>query len=174
MSIRNLLPSLWQRNSAGNCCGGTCERRENRDLARQEYHTHAALDQQFDALVRSVFGDYDQVVPFGGGPRLNLSENDREVLVEVEAPGMAASDFEVSVDQGYLILKGQRRSESTPGDQQVRYRESSTSAWQRVIALPDAVLADQAKAEYRRGILQVRLPKDAAKAASKRIPVQAA
>lgn len=85
-------------------------------------------------------------------------ETDR-ITVRIEVPGMETSDFDVHVLGRKLIVRGEKRSESGSEAGHYRMLECAYGTFERVIDLPAEVLADKVKARYRRGVLDIDLPK---------------
>lgn len=104
-------------------------------------------------------------------PRVNVSEDDDEILVTAELPGMDKDDFKVEIVGSRLTIRGERRHEREKKDRHYHYSEIAYGSFSRCVQLPAEVDADKAKAEYKHGVLTLRLPKlESAKA--RRIPVR--
>jgi len=91
-----------------------------------------------------------------------IDEDDR-VLVRLEAPGLDKDDLDLEVRDGYLMIRGEKRLDRERSQGRYRVTECAYGRFERTIALPDAVRSDQASARYRKGVLQVELPKDPAR-----------
>lgn len=101
-----------------------------------------------------------------------VNETDKEVVVRLEVPGMERDDFDIDVVDGrYLVVRGEKRAERQ--EQRGRYyvMERAYGHFERAIPLPTAVEEGGTSAHYRRGVLQVTLPKAAA-ARVRRIQVE--
>jgi len=88
------------------------------------------------------------------------TNDDKELVVELQAPGFDKDDITVNVHNGVLELKGEKREkEEDKGTKKRSYmlRESHTSFY-RSIALPKAADADNVKAEFANGVLNVTVP----------------
>jgi len=112
--------------------------------------------------------------PWGAfSPSVDIDETDDAVRVTAELPGLEEKDFELTLEADRLILRGEkkREHEEERGD---GYRvERSYGRFERHIPLPCEVGADDARAEFRRGVLTVTLPKPAeARRRRLRIPVR--
>jgi HSP20 family protein len=100
-----------------------------------------------------------------------VREEDTQVVVRLEAPGMEREDFDISVVQGRtLVVRGEKRVEREESRGRYHVIESAFGLFERVIALPVEVSDDGARARYRRGVLTVTLPK--AGSESRRIEVK--
>lgn len=103
-------------------------------------------------------------------PALNVWEDDDHLFVEAEIPGVKMDDLEISVFEGELTIKGQRKVDEEEGTTWHR-QERGTGAFGRVMRLPFEVDVDHVKAELAAGVLTIELPK-AAKAKPRKIEVR--
>lgn len=95
----------------------------------------------------------------GWTPALDVYENKDNYTVKAELPGMKKEDIEVSLHEGTLSISGERKSETKHEDAEVYRAERFFGRFQRTVALPTAVAADQVKAAYKDGVLTITLPK---------------
>lgn len=91
-------------------------------------------------------------------PRIEVRETDDEVLVAAEMPGLEEKDFELSLTEEALTIRGEKRQEHEEKGS-VHRLERSYGAFERRLSLPCEVEADKASATYRNGVLSVTLPK---------------
>lgn len=106
-------------------------------------------------------------------PRVDVTENDKEVRITAELPGVEEKDVEVSLTGDAITIKGEKREEKEEkGEEQYRL-ERSYGAFRRSFSLPCEVDADKAVASFKKGVLMVNLPKTAQAAKSKKITVKA-
>lgn len=106
----------------------------------------------------------------GAYPPVNVYTTPDEVVVAAELPGVKVQDVDVSVVSGVLTLRG-RRPEPADGDVRYIRRERATGEFTRTIALAEQVDHAKARAEYRKGILTVILPR-AEEAKPRRIEIR--
>lgn len=92
-------------------------------------------------------------------PKLSISEDASNYVVEADVPGLEKKDITVSVKDGDLMISGERKSESESRDKQWHRVERFSGAFSRSVSLPDDVKSDEIKAEYKNGVLSVTLPK---------------
>jgi HSP20 family protein len=92
-------------------------------------------------------------------PSVDILENDNEVVVKAELPGMNAKDIEVRLENNVLMLKGERRFEKETKEENYHRVEREYGTFSRAFALPAAVNADKVTAEYKDGILKIVVPK---------------
>lgn len=92
-------------------------------------------------------------------PKVDVIDQEAEVLVRAEVPGVEKKDLNISVGEDTVTIKGssRREAEETKGDY---YRhELATGAFSRTVGLPAAVDGAKAKAAFKDGILELTLPK---------------
>lgn len=89
----------------------------------------------------------------------DVFEDERRVIVRLEAPGMAKEDFELEVVGDTLVVRGEKRFQRESGEGRWRVVQCAYGSFQRVVPLPTAVQSQQARATYRDGVLRVELPK---------------
>jgi HSP20 family protein len=89
----------------------------------------------------------------------NVFEDEKNVIVWLEIPGMEKDHFDIEVRDDHLTVSGEKRFERERSDGRYRSFECAYGRFRRSIALPAGVDADQAKATYRNGILKIVMPK---------------
>lgn len=100
-----------------------------------------------------------------------VEETAKAVVVRVEVPGMDKSDCRISIEGNTLYVSGEKRFERETHDSTYHVMERAYGAFQRAIPLPGNVDIDQAEANYKKGVLTVRLPKTGGGGTVKSIPV---
>jgi HSP20 family protein len=93
-----------------------------------------------------------------------------EIVVRVEIPGLESKDLDVQVEEGWLVVRGEKRHEHREERGHYYLAECAYGWFERAFPLPDEVDATRARARYRHGVLTVRLPK-AGSAVRRRITV---
>ena len=113
------------------------------------------------ARVGSFFGkDWDAPLSTTAwNPSVDIFENDNEVVLKAELPGMNAKDIEVRLENNVLMLKGERRFEKETKEENYHRIEREYGTFSRSFALPTAVNGDMVIAEYKDGVLKIVLPK---------------
>lgn len=89
----------------------------------------------------------------------NLFEDDRRVVVQLEVPGLDKEDFDIEVQDGSLVVRGEKRFEREQAEGRYRVLQCAYGSFRRAVPLPAQVIPDQAQAVYRNGVLRVELPK---------------
>lgn len=123
------------------------------------------LDEASDMAVRA----------FGTQPLLNIYEKDNSIFVEAELPGFNLKDIEITITGDQLKITGKSRvtNEENEDKKNRRYfiTEISEKSFTRTVTLPYEVIAENAKATFKDGMLKLEVPKSE-KAIPKTIKVE--
>jgi HSP20 family protein len=92
-------------------------------------------------------------------PALDVQEDKDNFSIRVELPGMKREDIEVTLQDGALVITGERKEEKVTEGTAVHRQERYYGKFSRALTLPTAVAGDKVKAQYKDGILTVTLPK---------------
>jgi HSP20 family protein len=92
-------------------------------------------------------------------PSVDIYENKDHIVLEAELPGMNREDFELTVENNVITLRGERQFEKKEDSDNYHRVERSYGSFTRSFTLPQTVSAEGATAEYRNGVLRVTLPK---------------
>jgi len=92
-------------------------------------------------------------------PAVDIYETEDSLVVKAELPGVDAKDIDVSIDEGVLSLKGERKLEKEVKEENYHRVERTYGMFQRSVRLPSDVDADAIKANYDSGVLKVSVPK---------------
>ena len=92
-------------------------------------------------------------------PALDVQEDKDSFKVRVELPGLKREDIEVSLQDGAVVISGERKEETVSEGTEVHRQERRYGKFTRTLALPAAVSEDKVAAQYKDGILTVTLPK---------------
>jgi len=92
-------------------------------------------------------------------PRVDVIDRENELLVKAELPGVKREDLDVSVSDTTLTIKAESATTSEQEEGDFHRREIARGMFRRSVALPAEVDADNARAEFRDGILELTLPK---------------
>lgn len=91
-------------------------------------------------------------------PALNVLEDDDNIYIEAEIPGVQAKDLDVTVVDGMLTIEG-KRTVNTPADSTLLRGERTTLHFERTMKLPEGVDAEQINAAVEHGVLTLTLVK---------------
>lgn len=134
------------------------------------------MDRVFDSFLGRGFGALPAMLRGSDNgavmPSIDVRETPTEFVVEAELPGMDEKDVSVTLSDGVLSLKGEKKSEREEKKDDYHLTERSYGSFQRSFRVDDAVDPDKVKAAFEKGVLTVTLPKrpEAAKT-EKRIPI---
>jgi HSP20 family protein len=92
-------------------------------------------------------------------PALDVREDADNFVIRAELPGLKRDDINVSLQDGALVISGERTAEKMEEGVEVHRQERYYGKFQRALTLPAPVAADKIKAQYKDGILTVTLPK---------------
>ena len=106
----------------------------------------------------------------GGGvrPWVDVYETEDEVVVKLEVPGIRKEDLEITLSEREVTLKGETKMDEEGSAAGYHRRERRHGSFVRTISLPSKVVADQAKATCKNGVIELRAPKHPDEAAKKR------
>lgn len=123
--------------------------------AREMMSLRDAMDRLFDDA-------FTRPLSLRGGwsvPAIDMYQTDDEVVVKAALPGIKAEEVQINITGDVLTLKGEVRHEEEKKEKAWHIREQRFGSFERSVALPTAVVADKAKAEFENGILTITLPK---------------
>ncbi len=141
-----------------------------------------AFRQEMDRLFDTFFAPgqvgrsaFSGLGGFSVKPAIDVTENDKEVRVRAELPGVDEKDVEISVENDMLIIRGEKREERTDDGERRRFVERSYGSFERAIRLPFAPEGEEITANFKDGVLTVTAKKPPELSRStKRIPIQKA
>lgn len=125
----------------------------------------------FDDAFNRFFSEPAEARPWS--PSVDILENENELVLTADLPGVSMNDIDVRIEDGTLTLSGERKFEKA--DEKAGYHriERSYGSFKRYFALPDSVDAEKVAAAYDNGVLTVTLPKkELAKPRSIKVAVQ--
>lgn len=96
-----------------------------------------------------------------------VEETPDSIIVRLEVPGMTKEDCHVSIEGNVLHLRGEKRLERESQDGYYHVMERAYGRFERMVPLPQNVDSERADANYRNGVLTVRLPKTESRSARK-------
>jgi HSP20 family protein len=128
-----------------------------------------------DRLIESVFGATPSRGALGmdGSPAVDIEENADGFVLRADLPGVPQKDVKVSLHGDLLTLRGERVLEKERAENGTHRVERFSGAFERSFTLGVPVRADQVKATYRDGVLEIRVPK-AEEARTREIEIQVA
>jgi HSP20 family protein len=92
-------------------------------------------------------------------PAVNISENDKEFVVELAAPGMKKTDFNINLERNVLSISSEMKNETKDEGRDFTRQEFSYQSFQRAFTLPESVDQEKVEAKYVDGVLKITLNK---------------
>ena len=141
-------------------------------IMRKDPHRDlAALQERMNRLFNESLSHWDRGETYGSwSPAVDIHEEGDHLILSAELPGMRREDIDVSVENGTLTIRGDRRRDPRVSEESSVRIERHYGVFSRSFSLPTAVDTESIQASYREGILRLVLPK-AEDARSRRIPV---
>ena len=149
MNLKSILPWKNDKRSLARWTG------DGDPLTQLQRRMNSLFDDFFSRSSRDLWGGNTGAFQ----PRTDVSETDKEVRITTELPGLHEKDLEVMVDNNRLTIKGEKKTEKEEQEGQYYHSERSYGYFDRTIELPQGIDADKGKAEFKRGVLKVTLPK---------------
>jgi HSP20 family protein len=92
-------------------------------------------------------------------PAVDIYETENELVIRADLPDIEEKDLDIRIENNMLTLRGERKFEQTVSEDNYLRVERSYGAFSRSFSLPNTVNAEAIQAEYRNGVLTVRMPK---------------
>ena len=156
----------------------SAERGRHGELSRSFQHPLASLQSEIDRVFGDFFNTLDmaKLSVFSNGtmvPKADFSESDAGYELAVEMPGVTEKDLDVSVKNGVLTVKGEKKSEREEKKKDYYRAERSYGSYYRAMTLPEDADESKIAARYTDGVLRIAIPKSAeAKTKSQKIAIQ--
>jgi HSP20 family protein len=144
------------------------DRSGKKDAAPRYSDPFSALKSEMDSLFDSFIGGLPAFTGMFGtrggrsfplAPHMDVKETDKEIVVEAELPGIDDKDISLSVQDGVLTIRGEKKLERDEEKENYRMMERRHGSFQRSVRLPDTVDEDKVEASFDNGVLKVSLPK---------------
>lgn len=162
---------------------GSMEPKGNREPGPPSEHPLAQFQRRMFNLFDDVFGSWGQgwelpSLDSGSGwfagfnPRMDVTDDGKELVITVEVPGIQEKDIEVTLLDNLLTIKGEKHAENEQKGKDYLRHERTFGAFRRSLRVGPEVDAAEIKAAFKDGVLTVTLPKTAtAQKEARRIPI---
>lgn len=149
------------------------QREGERPAASPLTSLRSEMDRLFDTYLREPLAalDWPLAAPAPWAPAVDVAEDEKQITVRAEVPGIDPKDLEVTVTGNLLVLAGEKKESSERKEKDLHVSESRYGAFRRTVPLPVAVDPGQIDARCAHGVLTVTLPKAQA-AAARRVEVK--
>ncbi len=140
----------------------------------RESHVLEEARREFDDMVRRLFAPMSET---GGNgrmswtPHIDVCENDKAVTVKADIPGVDPQDIDITVEDGVLTIKGEKKEEREEKKENFTRTERFIGQFYREIPLPSGVDPDNVQATTAKGVITIMIPKKAG-AQPKKITIQ--
>ena len=91
-------------------------------------------------------------------PEIDVFQKNDQLTIQADLPGMKREDVSVEISEGAITIQGERKRETEEEREGVYRSERSYGSFYRVVPLPEGAIADEAKATFRDGVLQITMP----------------
>ncbi len=116
------------------------------------------VNRLFSSNLSRSFGD-EGIARGAWAPSVDIYENKDHIMLEAELPGMSREDFELTIENNVLTLRGERRFEKKDDSDNYHRVERSYGSFSRSFTLAQTVSPENVTAEYKNGVLRVTLQK---------------
>ena len=119
------------------------------------------LQEQMNRLFEDSFfrGRTDQSAITTWAPAVDIYETEHELVAKADLPDVAEKDLDIRVENNVLTIRGERKFEQNVSEDNYLRVERAYGSFSRSLSLPNTVNTEAIQAEYRNGVLTVRMPK---------------
>lgn len=125
---------------------------------RDMLDTKDRFNRLFNETFSRAFGD-EELSAKSWAPAVDIFENDDNIVLKAELPGIDPKDVEVRVEENTLYLKGERKFEKEVKEDNYHRIERSYGLFARSFSLPGSIDTDKVDAAYKDGVLTLTIPK---------------
>ena len=125
------------------------------------FREFAHLQNRINRVFSDAYGQNDEGLTTSGTwvPPVDIYQNgDREIVLKAELPDLAREDIDITIDNGTLTIKGVKKLSNEVKDEQYHRIERQYGSFSRSFSLPQTVDSGKVGADYKNGVLTVRLP----------------
>jgi len=132
-----------------------------------------AVMRLFTEEMDRVFAQMQRAMGDGGAwtPAIEVREQEGNLLITAELPGLRKEDVKVHIDGGTLVVEGERKQEKEEKREGYYHSERSYGKYYRSIPLPEGAKTEQTAAQFDNGVLEVRIPIPETRAKRQDIPI---
>lgn len=130
-----------------------------RDLLSLQDRMNRMFDESYRGVSRGTGSDEDWALGGSWAPAVDIYEQDGNIVLKAELPGVDAKDVDIRLENNVLTLRGERKLDNEVKRENYHRVERSYGSFTRSFTLPTVVDQEKIKADYRDGVLRVTLPK---------------
>jgi len=130
--------------------------------AENQLRFRSEFDKLFDRFFDSFFQDNnfgENLATFPINPRADIEETGKEYLVSLELPGIDKNDLKLHIEDNKLFIKGEKKQSKDIKEAKYVSCERSYGGFQRIFDLSSTIKSNEIEAEYKDGVLKIKLPK---------------
>ncbi|MCU7809707.1 MAG: Hsp20/alpha crystallin family protein [Candidatus Thiodiazotropha sp. (ex Notomyrtea botanica)] len=134
------------------------------------WHMMDNWQQEMDRVLHPLLQREDDTSRVVGGdwvPAVDIKDEDSKYVIRADIPGVKPEDIEVTMENGVLTIRGERKFEETEEKENFKRVERSHGIFYRRFSLPDNTDAEAIEAQGQDGVLEVTIPKTAEKHSKK-------
>jgi len=131
-----------------------------------------ALFDEFNRMFPALTDDDSHVVGSNWAPAVDIKEEDDRFVIRADIPGVAPEDIDITMEQGMLTIKGERKHDSEEEKEGYHCIEREHGTFMRRFTLPENVDAERIAASSKDGVVELTLPKTEKTEQPKRIKVE--
>ncbi len=113
----------------------------------------------FESALDDIFEDMEELMEKTGRrkgwPKIEAFQKNGNYVVKADVPGMEAKDIEVTLENDLLIIKGERKEDQEINKKNLKGREIFYGSFQRALPVPPGLKAEDIKARYHNGVLEI-------------------
>jgi len=121
--------------------------------------------------IENVFDSFPTLTKLGVDFAVDVYEKDKNIIAEMNLPGIDPDNINVSIENNYLRISGSREESKEEKNKHYYSKEIKRGTFERMVRLPGTVEEDKVTAEFKNGELVVTLPKTAESSSSKKIKI---
>ena len=128
------------------------------------------IDRAFSGLTgRRERGGFEQELNWA--PAVEVRQSGNNLLVHADLPGLSENDVKVEATEDGLVIEGERKQEQTGEERGYHVTERMYGRFYRLIPLPEGAKIEEAKANFRNGVLEVSVPVPESETKRRQIPI---
>ena len=109
-----------------------------------------------DLFLSKMFKDSSEKI---SQPSMDIYEKDNNIIIEAELPGIKKENISLKLENGFLSISGENKNEKKKENKNTYYCERTYGKFERTIAVPNNLKAEDINAEYENGVLKLSFSK---------------
>jgi HSP20 family protein len=155
----NVTPMVKEEHSDSSFSNKVLSRLGDMEHRMEQLFSRDWLHPQFDSLLGHT-KEQHLGMPFEGrSPKVDLIDNDNEVIIRAELPGIDKENIDVSMNENQVTIKGSTHEEINEKKDDYYHTEISSGSFCRTMSLPCEVNIDETTSKFKDGLLELNMPK---------------